>query len=44
MDILDACLNAGLEIVAIMCDMGANRVKALKVLGVPEKAPFILVL
>jgi len=40
MEVLDACHNAGLEVVATMCDMGANNVKALKLLGVSEKTPF----
>jgi hypothetical protein len=34
MEFLDACHNAGLVVVATMCDMGANKVKALKQLGV----------
>ena len=29
-DVLGACHNAGLVVVATMCDMGANNVKALK--------------
>jgi len=29
-EVLDACHNAGLVVVATMCDMGANNVKALK--------------
>jgi hypothetical protein len=33
MDVLDACYNARAEVVATMCDMGANNVKALKQLG-----------
>jgi hypothetical protein len=37
MEVLDACHNAGLEVVATMCD---SSVKALKLLGVPEKTPF----
>jgi hypothetical protein len=39
-EVRDACLNAGLVVVATMCDMGANNVKALKELGVSEKTPF----
>jgi len=39
-EVLDVCHNAGLEVVATMCDMGANNVKALKQLGVSEKTPF----
>jgi len=30
MDVLDACISAGLEVVATVCDMGANSIKALK--------------
>ena len=40
MEVLDACHNAGLVVVATMCDMGANSVKALKQLGVSENTPF----
>jgi hypothetical protein len=40
MEVLDACHNAGLEVVATVCDMGANDVKVLKHLGVSEKTPF----
>jgi len=40
MKFLDACLNAGLEVIATVCDMAANNVKALKLLGVSEKTPF----
>ena len=40
MEVLDACHNAGLEVVATVYDMGANNVKALKQLGVSEKTPF----
>ena len=36
MEFLDAYQNAGLVVVATMCDMGANNVKALKQLGVFE--------
>jgi len=32
-EVLDACHNAGLVVVATVCDMGANNVKALKQLG-----------
>jgi hypothetical protein len=39
-DILDACHSARLVVVATVCDMGANNVKALKQLGVSEKTPF----
>jgi hypothetical protein len=37
MEVLSACCNAGLVVVAIMCHMGANN--ALKQLGVSEKTP-----
>ena len=36
MEVLDACHNAGLVVVATVCDMGANNFKALKQLGVSE--------
>jgi hypothetical protein len=39
-EVLDACQNAGLHVVATVCDMGANNVKALKLLGVSEMEPF----
>jgi hypothetical protein len=29
------------KLIAAMCDMGANNVKALKHLGVPAKTPFV---
>jgi hypothetical protein len=40
MEVLNACYSAGAEVVATVCDMGANSVKALKQLGVSEDAPF----
>ena len=40
MEVLDACHDAGLEVVATMCDMVASNIKALKHLGVSEKLPF----
>ena len=40
MEVLDACHNAGLVVVATVCDMGANIVKSLKQLGVSEETPF----
>jgi len=43
MQVLDGCHNAGLEFVGTMCDMGANIVKALKLLGVSENTTFIQV-
>jgi hypothetical protein len=42
MEVLDAYHNAGL-VVATVCDMGANNVKALKQLGVSEKDTFLQV-
>ena len=39
-DVLDACHDGGLEVVATVCDMAANNVSALKKLGVTEKRPF----
>jgi hypothetical protein len=41
MEVLDASHNAGLEVVATICDVGANNVKALKHLGVSEETPFV---
>ena len=35
MEVIDACQNAGLEVVATVCDMGAN-----KLLGVSDKTSF----
>jgi hypothetical protein len=32
-EILGACQNAGLHVVATVCDMGTNNVKAMKLLG-----------
>jgi Transposase protein. len=40
MEALDASHNAGLVVVATVCDMDANIVTALKQLGVSEKTPF----
>ena len=39
-EVLDACYNAGLVVVATFCDMGAKNIKVLKQLGVSEKTPF----
>jgi hypothetical protein len=38
-EILDACQDAGLQVVATVCDMGANNVKALKLLGATKRKP-----
>jgi hypothetical protein len=40
MEVLDTYLNAGLKVVATVCDMGANNVVALKRLGVSEETTF----
>jgi len=37
MEVLDVCHNARLVVVAIVCDMGANNVKVLKLLGFSER-------
>jgi len=39
-DVLDACQNVGLHVVATVCDMGTNNIKALKLLGATERKPF----
>jgi len=39
-EVLGACQNSGLVVVAIVCNMGANNVKALKLLIVSAKQPF----
>jgi hypothetical protein len=38
-EVLDACQNAGLQVVATVCDMGANNVKTLKMLGATKRKP-----
>jgi hypothetical protein len=43
MEVLDACHNARLVVVATVCDMGANNVKVLKHLVVSEKNTFLQV-
>ena len=40
MEVFGASHNVGLDVVAIMGDMGANSAKALKLLGVSGKTPF----
>ena len=40
MQVLDDCHNAGLVVVATMCNMGTNNVRAFKQLGVSENTPF----
>jgi len=39
-DVPGACQNAGLHIVATVCDMGANNVSALQKLGATRRKPF----
>jgi hypothetical protein len=39
-EVLDACQNAGLQVLAIVSGMGANNVKALKLLGASEIEAF----
>jgi hypothetical protein len=38
-EVLDACQNAGLRVVATVCDMEANNVKALKLLDATKRKP-----
>ena len=39
-EVLGTCQNAGLHIVATVCDMGANNVSALQMLGATRQKPF----
>jgi hypothetical protein len=39
MEVLDTCQNAGLDIIDTVCNIDANNVKALKLLGISEKTP-----
>jgi hypothetical protein len=39
-EVLDVCHNAGLVVVATVCDTAATNVKALNLLGVSEDTPF----
>jgi hypothetical protein len=39
-EVLGACQDSGLVVVATVCNMGANTVKTLKLLGVSAKQPF----
>jgi hypothetical protein len=41
-EVLGACQNVGLHIVATVCDMGTNSVKALKLLGATRRKPFFM--
>jgi hypothetical protein len=38
-EVLDACQNVGLHVVATVYDMGTNNVKAMKLLGSPTGEP-----
>ena len=40
MEVLGACQNVGLRVVATVCDMGTNSVKAMKLLGSTRIEPF----
>ena len=39
-EVLGACQNVGLHVVATVCDMGTNNVKAMKLLGSTRSEPF----
>jgi hypothetical protein len=39
-EVLGACQNAGLQVVATICNMGANSIKVLKLLGATSQKPF----
>jgi len=39
-EVLGACQNVGLHVVATVCDMGTNNVKAMKLLGSNTSEPF----
>ena len=39
-EVLGACQDAGLRVVATVCDMGANNVRALRQLGATRRKPF----
>jgi hypothetical protein len=39
-EVLDACQNTGLKVVATVCDMGANSVEALKLLCATKRKLF----
>jgi hypothetical protein len=41
-EVLGACYNAGLQVVVTICNVVANSVKALKLLGVSEMEPTTL--
>jgi len=39
-EVLGACQNVGLHVVATVCDMGTNNVNAMKLLGSTRNEPF----
>jgi hypothetical protein len=39
-EVLGACQNVGLHVVATVCEMGTNNVKAMKLLGSTRSEPF----
>jgi hypothetical protein len=39
-EVLGTCQDAGLHVVATVCDVGANNVKALRLLGATRQKPF----
>ena len=41
-EVLGACQDAGLRVVATVCDMGANNVRALRQLGATRRKPFFM--
>jgi hypothetical protein len=38
-EVLDICQNAGLKVVVTVCNMAANNVRALKLLGATKENP-----
>jgi hypothetical protein len=38
-EVLNVCQNAGLKVIATVCDMDGNNVKALKLLGATKRKP-----
>jgi hypothetical protein len=41
-EVLYTCQNAGLHVIATVCDMGTNNFKALKLLGVTKRKPSLM--
>jgi hypothetical protein len=39
-EVLGACQNVGMHVVATVCDMGTKSIKALKLLGATKRKPF----